>query len=219
MPTDSNLLNWLDAQVLLKQYGIALGGETVERRDLAAKAAACGYPVVLKGYTAAQTHKKEHGLVKIGLANEQALTNAFAELQTVMASLPGANVVALQPMVLAGLELVVGGRRDATFGPVVMFGLGGTLVEALNDVVFAMAPLDHQRALDLISRWPRVKLLDGYRGMAIVNREELATIVVGLGQLLSEHPDIQEVDLNPLMAGSQGLIPVDARITCKEGEL
>jgi acyl-CoA synthetase (NDP forming) len=97
-----------------------------------------------------------------------------------------------------------------------MFGLGGTLVEVLNEVVFAMAPLDVRAALAMLERWPRSPLLDGYRGWPPVNRQELATLIVNLSNLINEHLEIQEIDLNPVIAGPNGLVLIDVRVTVED---
>ena len=114
------------------------------------------------------------------------------------------------------MELVLGARQDGTFGPVIMIGLGGTLVEVLQDVVFGLAPLDDSEALRLIDRLRCRELLDGYRGMPAVNRQELAEVLTKLGKLIDEHPEIQELDLNPVTVTPQGLQLIDIRAVKQE---
>lgn len=206
------LLGWSEAQGLLAQFNVHLSGESVNQAGLADTAAKYGFPLVLKGYSAYNTHKKEHGLVKLGISSQKELTVAYHELEQQMGDWPGTHEIVLQPTAPTGLEFVLGARQDATFGPVIMFGLGGTLVEVFNDVVFAMAPLDLEAALAMLERWPRKKLLDGYRGFPAVDRHELAGLMVNLSKLISGHREIREVDLNPVIAGPGELILIDVRV-------
>ncbi|GAB6171690.1 hypothetical protein JCM15765_11680 [Paradesulfitobacterium aromaticivorans] len=216
MTENTTLLSWSEAQKLLALYGIVMSGETIVKADLTKGAEKYGFPLVLKGYSTFNSHKKEQGLVRLGLNNAEELTGVYAELDALMKGWPGQNEIVLQPTAPLGIELVLGARRDQTFGAVLMFGLGGTLVEVLNEVVFAMAPLDVQAALAMLERWPRRRLLDGYRGWPAVNRQELAALFVNLGNLINEHVEIQEIDLNPVIVGPNGLILIDVRVTVED---
>ncbi|KUO70663.1 MAG: hypothetical protein APF81_25885 [Desulfosporosinus sp. BRH_c37] len=213
MTENTTLLSWSEAQELLALYGVVMSGETIVKADLTKGAEKYGFPLVLKGYSTFNSHKKEQGLVRLGLNNAEELTGVYAELDALMKGWPGQNGIVLQPTAPLGIELVLGARRDQTFGTVLMFGLGGTLVEVLNEVVFAMAPLDVQAALAMLERWPRHRLLDGYRGWPAVNRQELAALFVNLGNLINEHVEIQEIDLNPVIGGPDGLVLIDVRVT------
>ncbi len=216
MTENTTLLSWSEAQELLALYGVVMSGETIVKADLTKGAEKYGFPLVLKGYSTFNSHKKEQGLVRLGLNNVEELTGVYAELDALMKGWPGQNEIVLQPTAPLGIELVLGARRDQTFGTVLMFGLGGTLVEVLNEVVFAMAPLDVQAALAMLERWPRRRLLDGYRGWPAVNRQELAALFVNLGNLINEHVEIQEIDLNPVIVGHNGLILIDVRVTVED---
>jgi acetyl-CoA synthetase (ADP-forming) len=216
MGENMTLLSWSEAQNLLALYGIVMSGETIVKADLTKGTEKYGFPLVLKGYSTFNSHKKEQGLVRLGLNNAEELTEVYAELDALMKGWPGQNEIVLQPTAPSGIELVLGARRDQTFGPVLMFGLGGTLVEVLNEVVFAMAPLDVRAALAMLERWPRSPLLDGYRGWPPVNRQELATLIVNLSNLINEHLEIQEIDLNPVIAGPNGLVLIDVRVTVED---
>jgi acetyltransferase len=213
MIDNTRLLSWSEAQALLALYGITMSGETISIADLTKLTEKYSFPLVLKGYSTSYTHKKEHGLVRLGLNNAEELTGVYAELAALMKGWPGQNEIVLQPTAPLGIELVLGARRDQTFGPVLMFGLGGTLVEVLNEVVFAMAPLDIQAALAMLERWPRRRLLDGYRGWPVVNCQELAALLVNLGNVINENAEIQEIDLNPVIVGPNGLVLIDVRVT------
>ncbi|GAB6154265.1 hypothetical protein JCM17380_30150 [Desulfosporosinus burensis] len=213
MTENSSLLSWSEAQKLLGSYGINLSGEAVVEDSVCKVAGQYAFPLVLKGYATFNSHKKEQGLVRLGINNEEELTRVYTELDVQLKGWSGQNEIVLQPTASSGIELVVGARRDPTFGAVLMFGLGGTLVEVLNEVVFALAPLDHQAALAMIERWPLRQLFDGYRGWPTVNRQELAILLIKLGHLISEHLEIQEIDLNPVIVGHKGLVLVDGRVT------
>ena len=127
-----------------------------------------------------------------------------------LALAPGARVL-VQPQ-LSGLELVVGGLHDPTLGPIVAFGLGGVLVEVLDDVAFAAAPLSAEAARALVARPRGAVMLDGVRGGAAVDRTAVESVVQAVGSLLAAYPDIAELDLNPVLAGPGGVIAVDARL-------
>lgn len=175
--------------------------------EAATAAARVGYPVVAKVDQVSLLHKSDVGGVRVGLADEEQVRSAAAELLLLA---PGARVL-IQPQV-AGLEFVVGGLREPTFGPVVGFGLGGVLVEVLDDVSFAAAPLDGAAALALMERPHAAVLLDGVRGGRSVDRTAVATVICAVGNLLATWPEIAELDLNPLMVGPSGVVAVDTRL-------
>jgi hypothetical protein len=113
------------------------------------------------------------------------------------------------------IELILGLVRDPQFGPCVMLGLGGIMAEILSDAVFAPAPLAGEDALRLICRMRGQKILDGFRGEPSVDRQELARIIVALGNMGLTYPRIQEIDVNPLIIGENGAVAVDATIILK----
>jgi len=117
----------------------------------------------------------------------------------------------VQQMVQNGIEVILGGKRDPTFGPVVMFGLGGILVEIFDDVAFRVAPLTRADALTMIDEVRGSRLLRGFRGETSINQEALVQALLSLSQLLVENPRISEVDINPLILTEDGAIAVDAR--------
>jgi len=112
----------------------------------------------------------------------------------------------------SGLELVLGVKRDIQFGPVVMFGLGGLLVEIMKDVSLRIVPIDLAEAKQMISEVKGYRLLTGFRGQPAVDQKKLAEIIVNLGCLATENPEIEEIDLNPVMATSRQIDVVDAKI-------
>jgi acyl-CoA synthetase (NDP forming) len=178
-----------------------------------------GYPVVLKVISRDIVHKTEAGGVVLGLNDEQSLRVGFEKLLTaVAASCPDATIdgVLVGQQIAARRELIIGAMRDATFGPTVMVGLGGIFAEALSDVSFRLAPLGRQDALEMVQELSGAQILAGFRGERPVDLDEIAAILVNVGNLLSSHPEISEIDLNPVVASADGSVALDARIIVRE---
>jgi acetate---CoA ligase (ADP-forming) subunit beta len=174
-----------------------------------------GYPVLLKVVSPDIVHKTEAGGVVVGLRDEQALREGYVEvLGRVRARRPEAGIagVLVARHVAARRELIVGAIHDATFGPTVMVGLGGIFAEMLSDVAFRLAPLRRQDGLDMLDELRGARLLAGFRGEPAVDLEEVAKLLVGVGDLLLSHPEVKEVDLNPLAVSADGCLALDARI-------
>lgn len=179
--------------------------------DAAAAADRVGYPVVVKVDHPALTHKSDAGGVRLGLADPGAVAAAAADL---LALADGAAVLVQRQH--QGTELIVGGLRDPSFGPVVLAGLGGVLVEALHDVRLALAPLDEAAALAMLTSLRGAAILHGVRGRPGVNLPGLARLIVATGDLLAGHPEIAELDLNPILATPDGCPAADWRIRVAE---
>jgi acetyltransferase len=175
--------------------------------DAAAAADRLGYPVVAKVVHPTLVHRSDAGGVSLGLADRGAVTAAADRL---LGLVPGARLL-VQPQ-LTGVEVVVGGLRDPQFGPVVMVGLGGILVELVGDVAFALAPLGPDEARRLIAGLRGHPALSGARGAQAVDLASLAAVVCAAGDLLCAVPEIAELDLNPLLADAEGCTAVDWRI-------
>jgi len=174
---------------------------------------AIGYPVVLKILSPEVIHKSDAGGVKLNLGKEE-VRRAYEEL---IARFKGRNVigVTVQEMVKPGLEVIVGATRDATFGPVLMFGLGGVFVEALKDVSFRVIPVTERDAQEMMEGIRGYELLKGYRGRS-ADVASLRDILLKVSNLVTTHPAIKEVDLNPVFAYPDGSIVVDARVILEE---
>jgi acetyltransferase len=172
-----------------------------------------GFPVVMKGLAAGTIHKTEAGLVMLDIGSENQIKNAFDALQSAM---DGRGEILIQQQVSGDLELIAGLVRDPQFGPCVMVGLGGVMTEILDDAVFGVAPLDHSAALDLIDRLKHQKLLNGFRGASAVDRQALAKILITLGQLGLQYPNITEIDINPLIIHNGTPVAVDAAIVLQD---
>jgi acetyltransferase len=212
------VLTEVESKDVLKQYGIPVVETHVAcSQDEAARiAAALGFPVVLKIYSETITHKTDVGGVKLNLADEAGVRRAYSEIESAVREKAGADRfqgVSVQPMIrLDGYELIIGSSIDPQFGPVILFGSGGQLVEVYGDRALALPPLNTTLAQRLIEQTKIYRALQGVRGRQAVNLENLRLILVRFGKLLVEQPWIKEVDINPLLAGADQIIALDARV-------
>ena len=201
---------------LLREAGLAVTEATsVPNAAAAAEAARTfgGRPVVLKIDTVDLAHKSELGLVKLGLVGEESVKAAGDDLlATARANGLAVRGLLVEPMAEAGVELIVGLRRDASFGPAVVAGFGGVLTELLDDVAIRLAPVDRDTALGMLAELRGARLLDGVRGSSPVDRGAVADLIVALSRLGDARPDIAEVDLNPVIASARGALAVDALV-------
>jgi acyl-CoA synthetase (NDP forming) len=182
--------------------------DTVESAVQSAKS--IGYPVVLKVVSESILHKTDVGGVMVGITSAAAVKQAYRKLAK---TAPGAVFkVLVQKMMPPATELVLGALRDKAFGPVVMFGLGGIYVEALKLVGFRLAPISEHEAREFIKQTLPPAFLKGVRERAALNVDSVAATLVSLGRLLVEQPQIEEVDLNPVLSYADGCMAVDARI-------
>ncbi|MFD0359992.1 acetate--CoA ligase family protein [Nocardia sp. GCM10030253] len=183
-------------------------------------AAVAGYrqPCALKVVSPQVIHKSDVGGVRLGVVASDAAEHTQAIIDFVRAHMPGAHIdgMIVTPMVDPGVELLVGATHDPIFGPVVAFGSGGVMVEALRDVAFRAAPLTELEALEMIDETIASRMLDGYRHLPAVNRHQLARFLVRIGDFVAAHPEISELDLNPVIASSSGTVPLDVRIILSE---
>jgi acetate---CoA ligase (ADP-forming) subunit beta len=178
-----------------------------------------GYPVVLKVSSVDITHKSDSGGVKVNLKSRAEVEAAYDAIMTsCRAYAPGADIegVSVQPMARPGTEIIMGMIRDKSFGPVVMFGLGGVFVEVLKDVAFRIVPIEKSDAVDMMDEIQGKKLLDGYRGKEPADKERLQKMLVQLSDFVNATPGIEEIDMNPVFAYSDGAMVVDARIILSE---
>ncbi len=211
-PSGSGWLTGADAQAILAAYGIGVVSTTFVPDAEAAETEArrLGCPVALKAWGPEIVHKSDLGGVRLGVDGPDAVKTAFSAMA---AALGGAMEGAvIQPMVHGGVETIVGFVQNAEFGPQVVFGLGGTAVELLGDVVTRLAPLTDLDARDMVLGLRATPLLRGYRGSPPVDIDALTDVVLRLGQLAEDLPEIAEVDCNPVIASSSGALVVDARM-------
>ncbi len=222
LPRGRTALNELEAKDLLRAAGLPVVPTTlaVSADDAVARARAYGHPVALKAVSPQLLHKSDQGGVRLGLADDAAVRDAFSALRDVVARIPGGvfDGVAVQPMATPGVELVIGAHRDEQFGPVVLVGLGGVFVETLRDVALAVAPLDRVDAEDMLDRIAARALLSGARGRPSVDRDALIDALCRVGDLMLGTPRILSVDLNPVFGRPDGILAVDARIVLADAE-
>jgi len=209
VPAGAGLLAPDSARDLLMDAGIPIAETMLCDSPAAAVAAAdrLGYPVVVKVAHPAFTHKSDVGGVRLGLASAAAVRQAAAEL---LALADGAAVL-VQPR-HQGVELIVGGMRDPEFGPVVMAGMGGVLVEAQPDIQLAIAPVDEAQAAVLLRSLRGAAVFEGLRGAARLDLGPVAAVISSVAHLITDTPEIRELDLNPVLASVNGCVAVDWRI-------
>ncbi len=204
------------AKAILALYGVPVTADHLVRsaEDAVAAARHIGFPVVLKVESPDLPHKSDVGGVKLRLADESAVRQAYADIAASMAALrpaPRVDGVLVQPMVAQGLEIVVGGRVDAQFGPLIMVGLGGVLVELLDDTTTRIAPVNRQEAADMLRSLKAGRVLDGFRGQPAVDRDRLCDVIVRLSEFLADQAgQVIEFDVNPLVCSQHGVVAVDA---------
>jgi acetyltransferase len=203
---------WLDteaaAQVIVGAGIRTVAGRTCANADEAAVAADhLGFPVVAKVLHPTLVHKSESRGVRLGLLDLPAVHAAAADLLTLA---PGAAVLIQRQA--TGIEVIIGGLRDPQFGPTVLVGLGGVFVEAIDDVALGLAPLNREDARSLLTGLRGYPVLTGARGADPVDLDALAAVICAVGDLLVAAPEIAELDLNPVLAGTDGCVAVDWRI-------
>ncbi len=204
----------IEARALLSSYGFGMVASrlAIDPKQAAVFAEELGYPVALKIESPDLPHKTEAGGVRLDLATKQEVAAAAAEvLAAARMRAPNALIagVLVQKMAAPATELVLGLRRDPSFGPIVMLGLGGIFIEVLKDVVFASTPVTEADAAFMLQRLRGRAILDGVRGRFAVDRALLVKAICVLSQFALAHPEIAELDLNPVFAGANGTVAVD----------
>ncbi|MBB5912798.1 acetyltransferase [Nocardia transvalensis] len=214
--TEPGVLDEPTGRRLLAQAGIGSGpwafASDVDEVEIAVSG--FGEPCAVKVVSPQVIHKSEAGGVRLDVVTENAAARAREITASVRAAVPDARIdgMIVAPMAPRGVELLIGATRDPIFGPVVAFGSGGVLVEALADVTFRAAPFTELEAHEMIGETIASRMLDGYRHLPAVDRTELARFLVRVGDLVAAHPEIAELDLNPVVAAGTGIVPVDVRI-------
>ncbi len=206
---------------LLESYGVPVAeAELASGVDEAVVLARkIGYPVVLKVVSPDISHKSDVGGVKIGVDSDDSVRSAFSEIiSNASKRAPGSRIVGVLVQKMApsgGVEVIIGGLRDRAFGSVVMFGLGGVFVEVLRDVSFRVAPISEEEAYEMLGELKGSIVLNGYRGIPSVDKLSLVKIILKVAEILDENPEIDSLDLNPVMSYTSGALVVDARIVLR----
>jgi acetyltransferase len=191
-------------------------------REAVLAAKKIGYPLVMKIVSPDILHKTDVGGVRVGIENARQVKDAFFEITSKSRQyLSSATIlgVSIQEMVAGGKEVILGVTKDPQFGPLIMFGMGGIYVEVLQDVSFRIAPLSVEDADEMIREIHSFPLLKGVRGEQPTDLAALKEYLLRLSQLVTDFPDIVELDINPLIvkAEGEGAFAADARITLEEG--
>ena len=215
----SSTLSESDSKELLSAYGVPFAPERrVSTAEEAVQAAtSLGFPVVVKLGGDRIAHKTERGLVRLRLADEQAVRQASTDLLNAATTEDGEVHLLVAPMVAGTRELIAGMLVDAQFGPTVMLGIGGVMAEVIADVAFRPAPVDAKEARSMVASLRMQGLLEEFRGEAAVNIEQVVAAIVGLSRVAMERDDIVSVDVNPLIVRSNGdVVAVDALVELGE---
>lgn len=215
------VLTEIEAKQILAEVGINCTRTVLAatREEAVSISEDMGYPVVLKISSVDITHKSDSGGVKVNLPDKEAVEQAYDDImKSCRAYAPDADIegVSVQGMAKKGTEIIMGMIKDASFGPVVMFGLGGVLVEVLKDVSFRIVPIEKEDAVDMTGEIQGKKLLEGYRGQDPADVACLQDMLVKLSDFVNDTPGIEEIDMNPVFAYRDGAVVVDARIILSE---
>ncbi len=206
-----------EAKTICAEYGISVNKFNVAKteKEATAQAEKIGYPIVMKIVSQDIIHKSDAGGVLVNLKSNADVEAGFTKImENVKKYKADARIegILVQEMAPQGTEVIIGAVKDPQFGQTVMFGLGGIFVELLKDVNFRVAPLTAEDAKEMITKLKAYPLLNGYRGQKPADIDALTTILVNVSKLVMEHPEIKELDLNPVMAYPDGAKTVDARI-------
>jgi acetyl-CoA synthetase (ADP-forming) len=208
-----------EAKELARSVGIIVPrfvlADPTDQKAIVAAGEKLGFPVVLKAVSPDILHKTDAGAVMLNIATSAALSASITTMKNMIASRAAGSAIRyflIEKMMPAGLELLIGGLRDDQFGPTVAFGLGGVWVEALRDAVFGILPLTHEEASDMIAETRAGMFLKGFRGNPALDGEAVHLIINNLSRLLTDHPEIKEIDLNPVRVYARGAAALDVRV-------
>jgi acetyl-CoA synthetase (ADP-forming) len=213
------VLTEFESKQSLKDIGIKIPAQklTSSKEDTLSAAKEIGFPIVMKLIAEDIVHKSDTGAVKLNIKNEQEVNSAYDELMKIPTE--SQKQISVQEMAPEPItELIVGMTTDAQFGPALMFGIGGILVELLEDVSFRIAPITEYDAKEMIHEIKGFPILDGYRGKPKADIDAIVDTLLKISDLVIKHPEINEMDLNPVFIYEEGLICVDARIILKKTE-
>jgi acyl-CoA synthetase (NDP forming) len=211
------LLTEVESKQVMAQAGLAVVETRLAttKKEAASLSEKLGYPVAMKVISPEITHKSDGGGVVLGIKTKEEALEAYDGIITAaQGRFPKANIlgISVQKMAKPGTEVIIGMFTDRQFGPVLMFGLGGILVELLKDVSFRIVPLTKFDARTMIQSIKGYPLLNGYRGRELVDTVNLENWLINISEFVHTHPEIKEFDLNPVIAYSDGAVVVDARV-------
>jgi acyl-CoA synthetase (NDP forming) len=211
------LLNEIESKQLLEDSGVPVASARLATSadEAVTLAGQIGYPVVLKIMSEDIPHKSDVGGVALNLNDADAVRSAYERVMTgARNAQPSARIdgVSVQKQARPGAEIIIGMTKDPQFGPVLMFGLGGVLVEVLKDVSFRIVPLEQRDAKEMVQEIKGLPLLQGYRGSEPADLAAVESLILKVSEFVQAHPEIDELDLNPVFAYRDGAIAVDARV-------
>ena len=215
------LLTETESKEIVKEAGVAVTDTRLARskNEAVSLSNQMGYPVVLKIASKDIVHKSDAGGVKVGLNTPEEVGKAYDEIHSSISQKhPEAVIqgVTVQKAARPGTEVIIGMSKDAQFGPVLMFGLGGIFVEVFKDVSFRIVPVSQRDVQEMIQETKGYPLLQGYRGKEPANIPVLVEMILKVSKFVEENPQIKELDLNPIFAYADGAVAVDARIILEE---
>jgi acyl-CoA synthetase (NDP forming) len=213
----TGFLTEIESKQLLKRAGIPVveAKLAMTKKQAVSMSRELGFPVVLKVISADVIHKSDSGGVRLGLANSTQVGRAYSDIMSsVMQRHPQAKIqgISVQPMAPPGIEVIIGMSTDPQFGPVIMFGLGGVLVEILKDVSFRIVPVTTRDAGEMIREIKGYPVLAGFRGQRPASIPALEELIVKVSRFIEENPRVRELDLNPVFAYEDKAVAVDARV-------
>jgi acetyl-CoA synthetase (ADP-forming) len=212
-----NFLFEHEAKMLCGLYGVPITKiEVAKTEDAAVEAAKrIGFPIVLKIVSAQVLHKSDAGGVIVGVNDEKGIREGYQRIvANIKKNVPTAVIegILVQEMAPKGTEIIIGSTVDPTFGPTIMFGLGGIFVEILKDVSFRLAPISKEDAWEMLDEIKAKKMLEGPRGTPKADKEAIVATLLSVSKMLMECPEIKELDMNPLLVYEKGARAVDARV-------
>ena len=212
----SRILDVVESQKFVEAYGIRFSPSGVAKNENEAVAIAnkLGYPVVMKVISPQAVHKTDVQGVRVGIDDDYEVREAYKRIHnSVKSAFPNAKIKGMQiQRQEAGYEVIVGGKRDPQFGPVIMFGLGGVLVEILGDISVRICPITKKDALEMIHELRAYPMLTGFRGRKAANLDAIVNVLLKVSNMLIKEKKLLELDLNPMFAGCKGIIGADARV-------
>ena len=219
LESNQTVLTEFESKNLLKEIGIPIPDQELAttKEETISIAKKIGFPVVLKLMAEDIVHKSDTGAVKLNIKNEDETAQAYDELMKIPSQ--SEKSISVQKMADEPItELIIGMTTDAQFGPALMFGIGGILVELLEDVSFRIAPITEYDAREQIHEIKGFPILDGYRGKPKADIDAIVNTLLKISDLVTKYEEINEMDLNPVFIYEKGLICVDARIILKKPE-